>query len=396
MAFLRLPRAAPATDDPVTEELPAQRGLGDLDGLTAADATGPAAPRRQLFRKKVAAKDLMNFSRQLSAFVRSGIPILDALELLHEDASNSTLRQTLGEMSESLRRGEALSEALDRHPHVFPLGYRSMLRSAELTGNLDTVLDRLAHYLDRDIEAKGKIRSALLYPGVIAAMSIGVTTLLIVFVLPKFKVFFSSFGRELPLPTRMLLGLSDFLSTWYWALLIGAVVVVAAAVAALRNERVRGNVDRWLLRVPALGPTLRFAMVERFARILAAMLQAGVTLPEAMDVASAGTNNRYVRRTLANARDAMMRGEGIADPLAASQLFPPAATQMLRVGERTGYLDAQLEAVATFYERELDYRIKKLTSLFEPAVLIFMGVIVGFVALALVSAMYGIYRTGTP
>jgi type IV pilus assembly protein PilC len=137
-------------------------------------------------------------------------------------------------------------------------------------------------------------------------------------------------------------------------------------------------------------------MVERFARILAAMLQAGVTLPEAMDVASAGTNNRYVRRTLANARDAMMRGEGIADPLAASQLFPPAATQMLRVGERTGYLDAQLEAVATFYERELDYRIKKLTSLFEPAVLIFMGVIVGFVALALVSAMYGIYRTGTP
>jgi type IV pilus assembly protein PilC len=224
-------------------------------------------------------------------------------------------------------------------------------------------------------------------------MAVGVVTLLVVFVLPKFEIFFKSFKKELPLPTRMLLNSATFLGEWYWVLLLATAAAVVAAVFALRNERFRGHFDRWLLQVPVVGPTIRFAMVERFARVLGSMLQAGVTLPDAMDVAARGTNNRFVRKTLNEAREAMMRGEGIAAPLAASGMFPRPASQMIRVGESTGYLDTQLESIATFYERELDYKIKKITSLFEPAVLIVMGGIVGFVALALVSAMYGIYRT---
>ena len=404
MAFLRSNRTAAEADaasvptprDGVDDGFASTPGVPAWSPAAAAPSASPSASpsaTNRFFAKKVKGVELMNFSRQLAAFIRAGIPILDALDLLTEDCPNPTLRMALTEMSAGLRNGEPLSEALDRHPKVFATGYRAMLRSAELTGNLDTVLDRLAHYLERDIEAKSKVRSALVYPGVVAVMASGVITLLVVFVLPKFEVFFTSFNRELPLPTRMLISTANFLSSWYWVIAVGLALVCTALIVALRNESVRGNVDRWLLRVPVLGVTIRYAIVERFARVLSSMLQAGVTLPEAMAVATAGTNNRFVRRTLADARDAMMRGEGIADPLAQSGLLPRAASQMIRVGESTGYLDTQLDAVATFYERELDYRIKKLTSLFEPLVLIVMGGIVGFVALALVSAMYGIYRT---
>jgi type IV pilus assembly protein PilC len=351
--------------------------------------------KRKLFAKRVTPKDLMNFSRQLSAFIRAGIPILEAFDLLREDAANPTLRAAPRGDVGVAACGRGSFEALDRNPHVFPVGYRSMLRSAELTGNLDGVLDRLAHYLERDQEAKGKIRSALVYPCVVAVMSVGVVTLLVVFVLPKFKVFFTSFDRELPAPTRALLWISQFLSTWYWALLAGLVLAVIGGVFALRNERIRGHVDRRLLHVPAIGPTIRFAIVERFARVLGAMLQAGVTLPEAMDVAAAGTNNRFVRSTLTAARDAMMRGEGIADPLASSGLFPAAATQMLRVASApatstSSSTPSQRSTSGSSTTASSDSR----RSSSRPAHL--MGIVVGFVALALVSAMYGIYRTGTP
>jgi type IV pilus assembly protein PilC len=242
--------------------------------VPVAAPTAPSATNK-FFAKKVKGKDLMTFSRQLAAFIRAGIPILDALDMLIDDSSNATLKLALTEMSRGLSSGESLSETLDRHPKVFPTGYRAMLRSAELTGNLDTVLDRLAHYLERDYEAQSKIRAALVYPIVVAVMAVGVITLLVVFVLPKFEIFFQSFKKELPLPTRMLLNSATFLGQWYWVLLIAVAAAVVAGFFALRNEKFRGHFDRWLLQVPLVGPTIRFAMVERFARVLGSMLQAG-------------------------------------------------------------------------------------------------------------------------
>ena len=222
-------------------------------------------------------------------------------------------------------------------------------------------------------------------------MSIGVVILLTTFVLPKFKLFFTSFHQQLPLPTRILLNTASFISSFWWALLLGAGLVIVGMLWYLRDPRGRVRLDRFVLRIPLIGQTLRFAMVERFCRILASMTAAGVALPDALDVAGAAMGNLHIARALNVARDDMMQGQGIAIPLSRTTLFPPAAVQMLRVGEDTGQLDTQLEAAATFYERELDYKIKKLTSLFEPAVLVFMGLLVGFVAVALVSAMYGIF-----
>jgi type IV pilus assembly protein PilC len=267
-----------------------------------------------------------------------------------------------------------------------------MIRSAELSGNLDTVLDRLTVYVEREVDARSKIRSAMTYPTVIVVLSIAVSVLLVTFVLPKFRVFFASFDRELPLPTRMLLGVSDFVHTWWWALLAGFVALVVATAVGLRTDRGRTVRDQLVLRLPVLGAAMRYSVVERFARVLSSMLKAGVPLGEAMNVAAAATSNRPATVKLGEARDAMLSGNGIAEPLAATGVFPPAAVQMLRVGEDTGSLDEQLDAVASFYEKELDYKVKQITTLMEPAVLLVMGVIVGFVALALVSAMYGIYN----
>jgi type IV pilus assembly protein PilC len=275
---------------------------------------------------------------------------------------------------------------------VFSKAYRSMLRSAELTGNLDTVLERVAGYLERDVEARSKIKAASVYPVVIVVMSVGVVTLLVSYVLPKFSVFFKSFKTKLPLPTRMLINAANFLTTWWWLLLGLTLTALIAFVLAWRDPRSRYVIDRVVLRLPIMGPLLRFAMVERFCRVLGSMLQAGVSLPEAMTVSAQAMNNLVVERALDEARAGIMRGEGLAGPLGRTALFPPVATQMLKVGEDTGSIDAQLEAAARYYEREVDDKLKRLTSLFEPAILIVMGCIVGFVAIALVSAMYGIFN----
>jgi type IV pilus assembly protein PilC len=346
----------------------------------------------EITKERVSRSDLMHFSRQLAAFLRSGIPILEGIEVLREGASNKTLRKVLEEVGESLRGGETFLGAISAHPKVFPDFYRGMVGAAELTGQLDSVLDRLAHYIERDLDAKRKIRSALAYPLVILGMSVVTVCVLTIFVLPRFRTFFESLDAELPLPTRMLLSTTNFLSDYWFVFAAVLVLLVVGGVLVRRSEGGRARLDALLLKLPAIGETVRFAVIERFCRVLASMAQAGVPLPEAMAVAGDTANNAVYRKALVGARDRMIRGEGIARPIAATELFPVAAVQMFRVGEDTGSLDQQLETAAEFFEQELDYKIKKLTTLFEPAVIILMGLVVGFVAIALVSAMYGIFQ----
>jgi type IV pilus assembly protein PilC len=224
------------------------------------------------------------------------------------------------------------------------------------------------------------------------AMAIGVVGLLTGWVLPKFKTFFSSLHAKLPLPTRMLLGVADFVTSWWFLLSGGIVVLVVGGLAMFRSKSGRAKLDAIMLRVPVAGDLVRHAILERVCRILSSMLRAGVPLPEAMVVTAEATNNAVYRRGLTGVREEMLQGRGLAGPIAASGLFPGALRQMFRVGEDTGSLDQQLQTAAIYYDRELDYRIKRFTTLFEPAVIVAVGLIVGFVAVALVSAMYGIYH----
>ncbi|HWH29177.1 MAG TPA: type II secretion system F family protein [Mycobacteriales bacterium] len=347
--------------------------------------------RMEIGRRRVPRKDLMHFSRQLAVFIRAGIPILDALSTIREEVTNKTFARVLNAIIDDLRGGATFSAAARRHPEAFPAFYLGILESAELTGRLDEVLDQLSEYIDRDLDARGKVKSALIYPAVILVMSVVVVAVLVGFVLPRFEAFFDSLDVELPLATRMLLGIADFLTSYWWLLGGAALISALLMLLALRTDRGRFLRDRVLLKLPVIGDLMHHVVLERFCRILSSMMSAGVPLPDAMKVTADATSNRVFQTGLSDAREAMLRGEGLATPLSETGLFPGSAKQMFRVGEDTGTLDDQLHTAAVYFERELDYKIKRFTSLFEPAILVVVGLVVGFVAIALVSAMYGIF-----
>jgi type IV pilus assembly protein PilC len=351
-------------------------------GILKAEISGPRI-------KKV---EVMHLSRQIAAFLRAGLPILDAVHSIGQEAENSSIRRMMHEIEDGLRSGERFSDMLERYPKVFPQFYRGIVRSAELTGELDTVLSRLAIYLERDIEARRKIKSALMYPTAVACMSIVTVLVLAIYVLPKFEEFFASLDAELPLPTRMLLAMTGFLGSWWWVIGAGLALWGLLFFISQRFESGKYVWHGFLLRMPVLGETIQYALVERFCRVMASMVGAGVNLPEAIAVATASLKNRVFIKRLGHVTEQMLEGQGLAAPLAQTELFPGTATSMLRVGEETGSMDTQLEVTAEYYEDELDYKIAKLTALFEPLVIVVMGGIVGFVAVALVSAMYGIFQ----
>jgi type IV pilus assembly protein PilC len=348
--------------------------------------------QKEILAPRVKRTEVMHLSRQLGAFIRAGLPLIEAVHTIGADADNSSVRRMMLSVEQGLRRGDRLSDCLDRHPNIFPEYYRGIVRSAELTGQLDSVLDQLARYLERDLDARRKVKSAMVYPSAIAMMAVVTIVVLATYVLPRFKTFFASLDAKLPLPTRMLLAVTDFLGNYWWALLGGITVLAGAMVITVHTSSGRYFTDRVLLRIPVLGSTMQYVLVERFSRILSSMVSAGVNLPNALRVATESLRNQVFVRALNGVGEAMLHGEGLAGPLAATRIFPGTATRMIRVGEETGTLDDQLAATAKYYEGELDYKIKKLTSLFEPLVIIVMGGLVGFVAIALVSAMYGIFN----
>ena len=346
----------------------------------------------EITKKKVPRQDVMNFTRQLAVFMKAGVPIMEALEVIVEETQNKMLKSILSEMVDSLRAGDTFAAAAAAHPEAFPTFYVGILESAELTGNLDAVLNQLADYIDRDQKARGKVTAALIYPAVVAAMSVVTVLVLAVFVMPRFEVFFKSLNAKLPLVTRMLLNTTSFMGTYWYAEIAVVVIVVGGFMAMQRSPGGKARLDAVKLKLPVIGDLTETAIIERTCRVLASMLRAGVDLQRSMAVTAESANNAVYRNVLEKIREAMMQGQGLAEPSAQSGLFPAAARQMFRVGEETGTLDQQLEVAAAYYGRELETKLERATALFEPAIIIFMGVIVGFVAVALISAMYGIYN----
>ena len=346
----------------------------------------------EITKKKVKKRDLMHLCRQLSVFIRSGVSVLEALSVISEETSNKVLGKALDGMHAALESGSRFSESASLHPELFP-GYSvEVLRSAELTGNLDEVLDQLGDYLEREIETEHKVKSALAYPMIVTVLAIVVSCVLVIYVLPKFRTFFTSLHAKLPLPTRMLLAIGRWIGNW-GVLTLGILAgLTVLGVLATQTQKGREIKDTLILKIPVIGSLIHTAIIERFCRLLSSMTVAGVPLPEALAVVTAATNNTVFRKGLSEARAAMMRGEGLSAPLASTGLFPGAAKQMFAVGESTGNLDDQLKSAANYLDRELEYKINRFTTMFEPAMILSVGLIVGFVAVALISAMYGIYH----
>ena len=344
----------------------------------------------EITKEKVKKKELMHFTRQLAVFVRAGIPITSALETIGDETQDTALRRAITAMIEELRNGGTLSAASAKHPQVFPNYYVGILQSAELTGRLDETLDSLAAYLNREIETRAKVVNALSYPAVVMVMAVVTVIILAGYVLPKFKPLFTELNADLPLPTRMLLGVASLFSTYIYVPGLVITVVIGTVVWMLKSEKGRRVKDRLVLRIPVIKGIIEYAILERFCRILGAMVRAGVPLPDGMKTTTEATANTVYRERLDVARDEMMRGAGFSAPLAATELFPGAAKQMFKVGEETGTLDEQLAAASEYFDTELEVRIKRFTTMFEPIMIIGVGLMVGFVAVALVSAMYGV------
>jgi type IV pilus assembly protein PilC len=362
------------------------------DKFSVENKSRPWYKREYFIGRAVKPVEVMNFSRQVASFLRAGVPILDSLAVVASESSSKKMKEVLTDVQRRLRGGSSFGDAIAFYPEVFPGYFIAVVHAAELTGQLDEALEQLSGYLDREVEARRQIKSSLTYPLIVLLLAIVAVVVMSLFVLPKFKGFYSGLGAKLPLPTRMLLGFTDFMAQWWSVIVVGIVVVVIGTYAVIGGKAGKTRRDTLLLRLPAIGSLVSLIAIERFCRVLSALVHTGVPLPEAVRVSADSTNNRVFERKLATVREAMVRGEGLARPIAASGLFPPAARQMIKVGESSGSLDTQLESAAVFYERELSYRLKRVADMFEPAVILIVGGVVAFIAIAQIAAMYSVYH----
>jgi type IV pilus assembly protein PilC len=341
---------------------------------------------------RVRTADLVLFSRQLSTFIRVGVPITDAIKLLQGSSSSGAFRAALEDIQEDLEAGEAFSTALAHHPGVFNELYVDMVRAAEYSGTLDRVLGQVAAYLQRQDTALKKLRSAMIYPAIILTLALAVCTILIVFVLPNFVAMFQEFHAQLPLPTRFLLGLGVFAQQWRFQIVLGLFVLIVAVLVFMNSPFGRVFWDYAIIRLPVIGGIVSFSIIERFTRTLATMLRAGIPISQTFDVAIRSAGNRRYKRGLASVKERMVTGDGFSVPLEATGLFAPMMIRMIRVGEETGTLDSSLEQIADFLSEEMDYKVRNMIALMEPALIIAVGGAVGFVAVSVILPMYGLLK----
>ena len=343
------------------------------------------------FGRPVSLEVLLQVTRQLASFSEAGIPVAKGISILSETTENKRMAEILEEILMDVEGGAQLSDAVKQYPNVFPRYYSAILNSAERSGNLTEALSTLNSYLERDLRSKRAVRSAMVYPAVLIALTLLAVVVLSVFVLPRFQVFFDSLSVKLPLTTRMLLAITHFVQNWWWAFVVVGILAGIGLFFMRRAPKGRLKLDQIMLKLPVAGSLIELVALERFCRVLSTLVRTQVSLPDALELAGSSIGNRVFEDAISQARMRVIQGEGLAAPLERANIFPAAAVQIFRIGEESGQLGSQLSQAASFYSDELDHRLKNFTALLEPATLIVIGGGVGFVAIALVSAMYGIY-----
>jgi type IV pilus assembly protein PilC len=336
-------------------------------------------------KKKIKPKDIALFTRQLSTMLLSGIPIAQAFDIVGKGHENPSVQQLVNSIKQDVESGTSLTQALGKYPLYFDALYCNLVAAGEQAGILDNILDKLATYKEKIEAIKGKIKSALFYPTAVVVVAFVITAVLLVFVIPQFESLFKGFGADLPALTKMVVALSRSFQDWWWVIVGGIVgTVVVTAYSYKRSPAMQHGLDRALLRAPIIGEIVKKATIARFARTLATMFAAGVPLVEALDsVAGASGNRVYYEGTLKIKSD-VSTGMQLQAAMNATGLFPNMVIQMVAIGEESGELDAMLGKVADFYEREVDDAVAGLSSLLEPIIMVFLGVVIG----GLVIAMY--------
>jgi type IV pilus assembly protein PilC len=333
----------------------------------------------------VSAKDLQIFTRQLATMIDAGLPLVQCLDILAAQTENKSFKKVLTSVKNTVEQGSTFSDALKKHPRVFDELYVNLVAAGEVGGILDTILNRLAVYIEKAVKLRGQLKSAMFYPTGILVVAIAVIAVMLIKVIPTFEAMYKDMGNaQLPGATRVVISISHgFLDKWY--LFAGTVFgLVFGWIGLRRTEGGREATDRFLLRVPIIGGVLRKIVVARFTRTLGTLLSSGVPILDALDICARTSGNRVVQKGILRAKDKISEGHDMAGPLAESRVFPTMVVQMIGVGEQTGAMDQMLQKIADFYEEEVDTAVAGLTSLIEPVMMAFLGVVVG----GLIIAMY--------
>ena len=357
--------------------------IAEVESLTRKKKSAWAI-RRQ---RKATARELPQVTRQLATLLKSGIPLNDALKALVEQIETRQLEAVFRNVREKINQGSSFAEAIEQHPGVFPPLYVSMVRSGEAAGNADVVLERLAAFLLKQAKTRNKVLAALMYPIIMVGVGVIVVSILMAKVVPKLIMLVESRGQELPLPTQILKGGSEFLRS-YWYLLVLAIVLVNMSIGALRRtEHGRYAVDRFLLRLPVFGDLFKKQAISRFAITLSTLLKTGVPVLEAIKIVREVVGNAVLQGVLDDLHAAILQGADISSPLKKSGIFPPAVGYMIAVGEQTGELEAVLDRLAEAYDLEVEIATEKLTAVIEPLLILLMAIVVAFIVLSIVLPM---------
>ena len=339
---------------------------------------------------RVKPKDLAVFSRQFATMINSGLSLLRALTILAEQTANKRLATVIGEVRAEVEKGTALSVALAQHPKVFNRLYVSMIRSGEVGGFLDQVLLRVAETLEREVALRSKIKSAMTYPVVVFAMVLMIVSAMLVFIVPMFKNLYASLGGQLPLLTRLLVGISDVVKKGFPFVIVGIILISFGFRRWVSTPSGRYRMDAFKLKAPVFGPLFHKTALSRFSRTLATLLRSGVPILQSLEIVSETVNNGVLSKAVRDVQDSVREGESLAVPLAKHAVFPAMVVQMLAVGEETGALDTMLSKVADFYDQEVEAAVEALTSLIEPILIAVMGGAVGSMVIALYMPMFNI------
>jgi type IV pilus assembly protein PilC len=335
-------------------------------------------------KQKVTEKDVVLFTRQFATMIDAGLPLVQCLDILAGQMDNKTFKQVIRKIKQDVESGATFADALKKHPKVFDELFVNLVAAGEVGGILDTIMNRLAAYIEKVMKLKKKVKGAMVYPVVVLVVAVAVVAVLLLFVIPIFKKMFEDMGGGLPAPTQIVIDISEWVKSYFLFIVAVVVVLIVALNRFYATRRGRALIDDLMLRIPVIGDLLKKVAVARFTRTLGTMIQSGVPILDGLDIVAKTAGNKTVEAVILKTRASIAEGRTIADPLAESGVFPAMVVQMIAVGEATGALDAMLSKIADFYDEEVDAAVDALTSLIEPFMMIFLGATIG----GLVIAMY--------
>lgn len=344
---------------------------------------GTAARKAQGKSGNVKLDDLVIFSRQMATLVASGIPLIQALDILSSQVDKAKFRLILQKMHGDVQSGKSFSEAMQLHQKVFSPLFIHMVRAGETSGKLEEILDRVAHYFEKSSALQKKVKSAMMYPAAVSTMAFGITFFMLAFVIPQFATIFEGLGAKLPMPTQILISVSNYLAAhWWWILAVlgGGIFLFRKYIASPMG---RLSWDTFSLRMPIFGPIILKVAVSKFARTLSTLVRSGVAIIAALEIVSKTSGNARIEKIITDLMGAVKRGESIAGPLERSEVFPSMVVRMIAIGEETGELEEMLTKIADFYDTQVDTAVSGLTSLIEPIIIAFLGVVIGGIVIAL-------------